>query len=164
MEEIRSIDGYVSTGVNFDNKSGHKVQVLWLDHKGKPVWYNDLKPGEGYHQQTYVTHPWVCVEIDTGRFELMEINSKEVLHPEKKHIRGVITEPKRSLYELCVINMRHYLLQEQGSNIYKKLKESQVKKLPLPQRVINDILSFDSTPPSPLVVEYVNAFKTKKAK
>lgn len=82
----RSTNHDVSTYVNFVNKTRHRIQVLWLNYKGEPVWYMDLVPGESYRQQTYVTHPWMCVECDTGRFEPMEINSHLILYPEQKTI------------------------------------------------------------------------------
>ena len=56
-------------------------------------------------------------------------------------------------------NLRQYLLQAQGLDIFQKLNEKQVEKLPLPRRLINNILLFDSAEPSPLVARYVNAFK-----
>ena len=164
MGEVKSIHSNHSTEVNFQNKTRHSVEVLWLDYQGQPVWYYHLRPGKGYRQQTYVTHPWVCIESDSGRFEMMEINKKEILYPEEKPIRGVITEPERSLYELCVTNLRQYLLQAQGLDYFQKLSEKQVEKLPLPRRLINNILLFDSAEPSPLVARYVNAFKEEMLK
>ena len=159
MSEAKSIHGNHSTGVTFHNRTRHSVEVLWLDYQGQPVWYNHLKPGRSYRQQTYVTHPWVCIESDTGRFEMMELNKKEILFPEEKPIQGVITEPDRSLYELCVMSVRQYLLQAEGLNILQKLSKKQVQKLPLPRRLIEDILLFDSAEPSPLVARYVETLK-----
>ena len=159
MGEPKSIHSRHSTEVNFQNKTKYNVEVLWLDYQGKPVWYNRLPPGKGYRQQTYVTHPWVCVESDTGRFELMELNKKEILFPEEKPMSCVITEPERTLYELCVMNLRQYLLKAQGLSVHQMLSEKQVERLPLPRRLISDILAFDSAEPSPLVARYVKAFK-----
>lgn len=155
----RSVYGRISTGVTFVNKSKHAVQVLWLNYQGQPVWYNDLGPGRSYRQQTYVTHPWVCMECDTGRFELMELNSQEILYPEEKHISGVITEPKRTLYELCLATVRSTLHQTLSVSMYDHLKAKDINCLPLPPRVVDDLLSFDSAPPSPLVANYVGALR-----
>ena len=151
----KSIHSYHSTEVNFQNKTRRNVEVLWLNYQGEPVWYNRLPPGKGYRQQTYVTHPWVCVESDSGRFEMMELNKKEILYPEEKPIGGVITEPERTLYELCVMSLRRYLLKAQGLSVHQKLNEKLVEQLPLPRRLINNILAFDSAEPSPLVASYV---------
>ena len=164
MSEVKSLHSDHSTGITFQNKTRHKVEVLWLDYQGQPVWYYHLEPGESYRQQTYVTHPWVCVESDTGRFEMMELNKKDILYPEKKPILGVITETERSLYELCVTSVQQYLRQVQQLSLLQKLSEKQVKKLPLPWRLINDIIVFDSAEPSPLVVRYVDAFKESMLK
>ena len=127
----RSLKSQYSTFVGFENHCKHSVEVIWLDYKGQPVWYNTLRPGQNYQQQTYVTHPWVCVESDTGRFELMEINSREILYPEKKHIRAVITEPRRTLYELCVICVRNHLRTVFGLGMLDHLMEDKVHRLSL---------------------------------
>ena len=142
----KSLHSRISTGVTFVNKTvtKHAVQVLWLSYQGEPVWYNDLGPGDLYRQQTYVTHPWVCVECDTGRFELMELNSQEVLYPEEKHISGAITEPKRTLYELCLATVRNSLHQTLGISLLDHLKPKDINRLPLPSRVADSLLSFDS--------------------
>ena len=160
----RSIHSRTSTGVTFVNKSKHVVHVLWLNYQGQPVWYNDLSPGSGYRQQTYVTHPWVCMECDTGRFELMELNFQEILYPEKKPINGVITEPKRTLYELCLATVRKSLHQALGVNMFDYLNAKDIYQLPLPSRVADDLLSFDSAPPSLLVADYVTAVREKLKK
>ena len=157
----KSLHSRISTGVTFVNKTKHAVQVLWLSYQGEPVWYNDLSPGDSYRQQTYVTHPWVCVECDTGRFELMELNSQEVLYPEEKHISGAITEPKRTLYELCLATVRNSLHQTLGISLLDHLKPKDIYRLPLPSRVADSLLSFDSAPPSPLVANYVAALRDK---
>ena len=98
----RSLNAEFSTVVNFHNKSSRRVQVIWLDYQGQPVWYRDLRPGKAYSQQTYVTHPWMCVESDSGRFEEMLVNSQRVLYPEKNHITANITERQKTLYERCL--------------------------------------------------------------
>lgn len=90
VQEPKSIHGLHSTEVFFQNRTRYNVEVLWLDYKGQPVWYRRLPPRRGYRQQTYLTHPWVCIESDSGRFELMELNKKEILFPEEKPMTGVI--------------------------------------------------------------------------
>ena len=46
----------------FANHTKGAVSIYWLDFNGDRVWYNTLAPGDGYSQQTYVTHPWVIVD------------------------------------------------------------------------------------------------------
>lgn len=151
----RSIHSNTSTEIHFTNMSRYSVQVLWLDYQGEPVLYNILGPGSSYRQQTYVTHPWVCIELDTGRYELMKLNSCEILYPEEKPLTGLITEPDRSLYELCMISIRKSLRESFGVQVPNFLQSHHVNCLPLPVRIVEDILSYDSAPPSPLVSSYV---------
>lgn len=89
----------------------------------------------------------------------MEINNQEILYPEKKKVRTVITEPRRTLYELCVICVHNHLHTVLKLGMLDHLMEDKVHALPLPQHVVKDLLKFDSNPPSPLVEKYVNVLK-----
>ena len=91
----------------------------------------------------------------------MELNSQEVLYPEEKDIKGVVTEPKRTLYELCLATVRNSLHQTLGVSLFDRLNSKDVYRLPLPSRVADNFLSFDSAPPSPLVANYVAALREK---
>lgn len=57
-----SISGKVSTKITFVNKSNDLIKTYWLDYQGNRTYYYQLKPGQGYTQQTYVTHPWVITD------------------------------------------------------------------------------------------------------
>jgi von Hippel-Lindau disease tumor supressor len=63
---LRSKNSNVSTEVRFKNTTRDVWDIYWLDFKGKRIFYNSLKPGEAYTQQTYVTHPWVAVSLKGG--------------------------------------------------------------------------------------------------
>ncbi|NEO66700.1 MAG: hypothetical protein F6J94_18440 [Moorea sp. SIO1F2] len=38
------------------------IKTYWLNYQGNRTYYYQLKPGQGYTQQTYVTHPWVITD------------------------------------------------------------------------------------------------------
>ena len=62
-QNLRSISGGILTSMNFINHLTVNVKVFWIDENGKRKEYKELKPGESFHQQTYVGHPWeVCAE------------------------------------------------------------------------------------------------------
>ena len=67
--------------------------TLWLIYDGEPVKYHELGPGESYTQQTYVTHPWIVVETDSGRYHLMELNDWPVFFPQESSTNVDITDP-----------------------------------------------------------------------
>jgi Tol biopolymer transport system component len=61
ITQDRSTSGDTPTSITFNNVSGRTVDVYWLDYEGNRVYYNTLAPGQGYTQQTYLTHPWVII-------------------------------------------------------------------------------------------------------
>ena len=157
----KSLNSLQSTGVFFENVSIHSVAVLWLNYSGDPVWYRHLLPGASYQQQTYVTHPWVCVECDTGLFALMKINKQDVLFPEAKPIHAVITTEETSLLQQCLAVVRVYLHEVQNVSLVEPLRESVVRQLPLSPQCIRQLLELDSTPPPRLAEKYVKNLKEK---
>jgi hypothetical protein len=56
---LRSIDETKLTEVTFFNQSPKPIQTYWLDHQGHRIFGSEIRPGESFVQQTYVTHPWV---------------------------------------------------------------------------------------------------------
>ena len=71
---LKSLNAATKSTVTFFNKTSHKVTTVWLNYEGKPVKYTELAPGKSYTQSTYVTHPWIVVEMDSGFFNLMQLN------------------------------------------------------------------------------------------
>ena len=59
---LRSINGTVSTSIEFLNRTSESVTVYWLNYQGTRVFYNTLDAGQSYVQQTYLTHPWVVID------------------------------------------------------------------------------------------------------
>jgi hypothetical protein len=58
MEALRSLESRQRATLQVSNLSGETVQVFWIDFSGKEVLYRELKSGESYTQETFVTHPW----------------------------------------------------------------------------------------------------------
>ena len=91
--QLKSTDWATSTHVTFTNRSSRNVVTLCLNYDGEPVKHHELGPGESYTQQTYVTHPWIVVETDSGRYRLMELNDWPVFFPQKSGTSVDITDP-----------------------------------------------------------------------
>jgi VHL beta domain len=58
--QLRSINSNVKTSVTFINRSKGTRFIYWIDYAGSRVLYQKLRPGSGYTQLTYFTHPWVA--------------------------------------------------------------------------------------------------------
>ena len=56
---LRSIEDTTSTEVIFFNQSPTTIRTYWLDHQGNRQFKSEIRPGDSFVQQTYVTHPWV---------------------------------------------------------------------------------------------------------
>ena len=63
----RSVNGGEATRVRFDNQRGAAVDVYWLDYEGHRRRYATLQPGESWSADTFLTHPWVVTDANTGR-------------------------------------------------------------------------------------------------
>jgi Tol biopolymer transport system component len=61
ITQDHSISGDTPSTIDFNNVSGRTVDVYWLDYDGNRVHYNTLANGQGYTQETWITHPWVIV-------------------------------------------------------------------------------------------------------
>jgi Concanavalin A-like lectin/glucanases superfamily/VHL beta domain len=59
---LKSIEGTVTTYVQFENQTAGNVYVYWINYAGQRVSYNTLGPGQTYVQQTFLTHPWVVTD------------------------------------------------------------------------------------------------------
>ena len=63
---LRSIDDTTVTEVIFFNQSPAPIRTYWLDHQGNRNFGSEIRPGDSYVQQTYVTRPWVVTKSGAG--------------------------------------------------------------------------------------------------
>jgi hypothetical protein len=59
---LRSTDETTVTEVIFFNQSPAPIRTYWIDHQGQRIFGSEIRPGDSYVQQTYVTHPWVVTK------------------------------------------------------------------------------------------------------
>jgi hypothetical protein len=60
--DLRSIEDATLTEVIFFNQSSAPIRTYWLDHQGNRKFGSEIRPGDSFVQQTYVTHPWVVTK------------------------------------------------------------------------------------------------------
>ncbi len=51
--------------MTFFNQGIVPIRTYWLDFEGKRVFRSEIRPGDSFVQQTYVTHPWVVTSTAT---------------------------------------------------------------------------------------------------
>jgi hypothetical protein len=59
---LRAIDEKTMTEVTFFNQSPAPIRTYRLDGQGNRKFGAEIRPGDSYVQQTYVTHPWVVTK------------------------------------------------------------------------------------------------------
>lgn len=59
---VRSDNSAQKSALEFQNRSGRRVDIFWLDYKGGRKHYKTLNPGQNYTQSTFATHPWIAVD------------------------------------------------------------------------------------------------------
>lgn len=78
---LRSLHSLMFSYVIFISRTNRRVDILWMNYEGKPVKYNALEQyGEAYPVTTFVTHPWVFKDADTGDHLLA--NGQDVFFPD----------------------------------------------------------------------------------
>eukprot|EP00775_Hariotina_reticulata_P013210 gene13210-13341_t len=63
---LRSIHSKQSAVIVFSNKTQYRVRALWLDFNGDEVVYSVLEPNSTKRYHTYITHPWIVREVNSG--------------------------------------------------------------------------------------------------
>ncbi len=66
-KDQRSRESTKKTTIQFVNDTGVKVNVMWIDFAGERVQYKELDSGGSYEQETFLTHPWIVVEVADGK-------------------------------------------------------------------------------------------------
>ena len=60
--------GTQDAGITFANDcTTLSVKTYWVDYQCTEKYYQTLKPGDSYLQQTYVTHPWRIRDAASGK-------------------------------------------------------------------------------------------------
>ena len=62
IAKIASGPDLLPVPIAFQNNSAGIRKVYWLDNNGERQLYRELKPGESYGLETYLTHPWVVTD------------------------------------------------------------------------------------------------------
>jgi hypothetical protein len=52
-----------STEITLVNRSDNAVKVYWLNFQGQRILYQNLPPGGGYTQQTFIGHTWMVTTL-----------------------------------------------------------------------------------------------------
>src|SRR5207245_796726 len=59
---VRSLPSQIATAIDIVNATSKVRRVYWLDFEGRRKLYSELRPGEVFSIQTFLTHPWLTTD------------------------------------------------------------------------------------------------------
>lgn len=131
VQNLRSRNNAKKSYVKFCNGTSRNVVLYWIDYEGQAVSFGTLPSGVCVDIDTYVTHPWIFVDEETG--DRLMVEQKDVYFPEppENYFVGGVTKPGRSVVSIMT---RIPTLQEMASKVIMRhlQNEDQVCKLEIP--------------------------------
>lgn len=111
-QSLRSAQSMTVCHIRFENRTTRKTDILWFDYSGCAVRYCAILPGLGVNMVTFVGHPWVCRDTNSG--DRLLINHKDVFTATSGTDPGsrttmMITIPVYTLHERCLQVLSHLL-------------------------------------------------------
>jgi len=117
--------------VRFVNCTVRRVDIVWLNYEGIGIKYKTLDPEQCVDVNTFVGHPWIFRDSDTG--DKLVVQLKEVYEPvgwvqhdgwPPKRKLVSITIPVYTLRECCIQAVRQLVKKDE----FEKLEIPQVLK------------------------------------
>ncbi|XP_076278884.1 von Hippel-Lindau disease tumor suppressor-like isoform X2 [Lasioglossum baleicum] len=109
VEHLRSLNNKEKSYVKFWNGTSRNVVLYWIDYEGQALSFGTLPSGLCVDMDTFVTHPWIFVDEETG--DRFMVKQKDVYFPEPY---GKSPRPGRTFVS---ITPPMYTLQELASRV-----------------------------------------------
>lgn len=97
---LKSSTSMVCSFVRFVNKTSYNVDTVWINYEGHRARYKTLRPDEFVDVNTYVGHPWIFLDSDTGN--RMVVQMKEVFESEEGWKPEDKVQPQRKVYNITI--------------------------------------------------------------
>ena len=75
-QSLKSSQSVTACHVRFENRTTRRTDLLWFDYNGCAVRYCTIPPDCGVNMVTFVGHPWMCCDTDSG-YQVL-INHRDV--------------------------------------------------------------------------------------
>lgn len=111
---IRSDNSIVKSHVRFFNRMHRSIDIYWVDYQGRHVLYGTIAAVEYFDVRTFVTHPWVFRDSETGEKLVTLPDRAYVYYPKPNSFDDVaraiiIVSPLLPLKSLCIQACRQIL-------------------------------------------------------
>jgi von Hippel-Lindau disease tumor supressor len=90
-QDIKSLNGDSVSPVQFQNRTGRNINLIWIDYDGKHRMQVELQKEQFQNFNTYITHPWLAEDTDTK--ERLLLNFSEIFFPGKPEV--IVTNFRR---------------------------------------------------------------------
>lgn len=128
---LRSGRSAMKSFVRFVNQTNRFVDIVWLNYEGARVKYKTLQPGHFVDVNTFVGHPWIFRDSDTG--DHMVVHLREVF--ETTHSYEVPQTRK-----IINITIPVYTLKERSLQVIRRLvNRDRIQELDLPQSLRDEM-------------------------
>ncbi len=99
-KKLKSGPSMVQSFVRFVNRTIRQVDVVWLNYEGIGVHYRSLAPNHWVDVNTYVGHPWIFRDSETG--DKLVVQLQEVFEPPRWNTQN---PPTRKVFNITIPGM-----------------------------------------------------------
>ncbi|CAC5367333.1 VHL [Mytilus coruscus] len=134
-KRLKSKSSMVCSFLRFVNKTSYNVDIVWINYEGHRARYRTLRPNEFVDVNTYVGHPWIFIDSDTGN--RMVVQMKEVFEPTEGWKPEDNVQPQRKVYNITI---PLYPLKERCLQYLSQIvKQENIEELDLPRNILTDL-------------------------
>ena len=109
--------------VRFVNLTVRKVDIVWLNYEGARVRYKTLKPEQFVDVNTFVGHPWIFRDADTG--DKLMVQLQEVFEPIGYNINEG-WPPQRRIVKISIPGRQSFLFLNTHTNPHACAREKEI--------------------------------------
>ncbi|XP_060064238.1 von Hippel-Lindau disease tumor suppressor-like [Ylistrum balloti] len=132
---LRSGRSTVTSFVRFVNRTHRFVDIVWLNYEGARVKYKTLQPGQFVDVNTFVGHPWIFRDSDTG--DHLVVKLREVFEMTTGWTPNDGVPPWRKVINITI---PVYTLKDRSLQVIRSIvNRDRISELDLPQMLKDEI-------------------------
>lgn len=109
----KSERGHVSLKLKVANNYRETIAVYWIDYKGKEIHKGNIQHGSVFHQTTWIGHPWIFREKESGALLCHYIPYKVI--PTTHQVPTVDKdEPEIGVHQFAILSLGQRKLTDEG--------------------------------------------------